>query len=394
MTLDLATLLAAVTAATISLAIPVLFVAWRARVHQGLMLWGVGLVLNSLSYPVFGLRALGWTDLSIVMTNLLTGLTLVLHTQAIASFQRERVATLSKWAVWSPMALNMTVVAVFLHDDLWRNILVAATQALMAFVLLREAWGRGLTERRLTGRWVLIGGAATMFVAVVFRTLFMALASDWDPRYNVPGHVQAVTYFIVMAVVLINSMGFVLMQMERAIEQQRALATHDALTGLYNRSALQDLLPMHGAQSMRHRAPMAFLMLDIDHFKRVNDEHGHLAGDQVLKEVARRVRQRMRQSDFLARFGGEEFLAILPSTDSAGALIVAEEIRQSIESQPVDFQGKLISVTVSIGVSAGIPGDAHKALETMIARSDEALYAAKNTGRNCVKLSPDPHQPT
>ena len=99
MTLDLVTLLAAVTAATISLAIPVLFVAWRARVHHGLTLWGLGLVLNSLSYPVFGLRAWGWTDLSIVLTNLLTSLTLVLHTQAIASFQRERVQTLSQWAV-------------------------------------------------------------------------------------------------------------------------------------------------------------------------------------------------------------------------------------------------------------------------------------------------------
>jgi len=393
MTLDLVTLLAAVTAATISLAIPVLFVAWRARVHHGLTLWGLGLVLNSLSYPVFGLRAWGWTDLSIVLTNLLTSLTLVLHTQAIASFQRERVQTLSQWAVWSPMALNMVVVAVFLHDDLRRNILVAATQGLMAFMLLRQAWGPGLLERRLTGRWVLIGGAAMLFGALVCRVLFMVLASDWDPRYNVPSHVQAFTYFIVMAVVLINSMGFVLMQMERAIEQQRSLATHDALTGLYNRAALQDLLPMYGAQARRRGTPLAFLMLDIDRFKQVNDEHGHLAGDQVLKEVANRVRHGMRQSDFLARFGGEEFLAVLPATDGAGALVLAEKIRQSIEAEPVRFQEQGIAITISVGVSFGIPGESPKSLEELIAHSDQALYAAKSAGRNCVRLNSVPSQP-
>lgn len=387
MKLDLATLLAAITMATTSLAVPVLFVALRARVHQGLSLWGVGLVLNTLSYPVFGLRALGWTDLSIVMTNLLTGLTLVLHTQAIASFQRERPGHLATWMVWAPLALNMAVVAIFLHDDHWRNVLVAAAESVMAFMLLREAWVPGMVERRLTGRWVLIGGATLLCVALVGRTVLMALASDWDGHYKVPGRVQAITYFVVMAVVLINSMGFVLMQMERAIEQQRALATHDGLTGLYNRSALQDLLAIYGAQSRRQDAPLAFLMLDIDHFKHVNDEHGHLAGDEVLKAVAHRIRQRMRQSDVLARFGGEEFLAILPATDRTGAINLAEDIRQAIESRPIRLQEKLIPITISIGVHAGVPGDTQKALEVMIDRSDKALYAAKSAGRNRVMFN-------
>lgn len=386
MTLDLATLLAAVTMAAFSLAIPVLFVAWRARVHQGLTLWGVGLVLNALSYPAFGLRAIGWTDVSIVLANLLTGLTLVLHALAIASFQRERTRHLSTRVIWLPLALNMGAVLIFLHDDHWRNVLIAAAQSVMGLFLLREAWGPGLNERRLTGRWVLIGGATTLVTSLIFRTVFMATASDWDAQYNVPNQVQAITYFVVMAVLLINSMGFVLMQMEHAIEQQRLLASHDGLTGLYNRSALKELLATYGAQSRRDQAPLAFLMLDIDHFKRVNDEHGHLAGDNVLREVAHRILLRMRQSDILARFGGEEFLAILPSTDGQGAVRLAEDIRRSIEAHPIDLQDRKVSITISIGVHAGIPGDAPNALETMIDSSDKALYAAKSSGRNCVML--------
>ncbi len=384
--LDLVTLLAASATATLSLAIPVMFVAWRVRVHQGLAMWGLGLVLITLSYPTFGLRALGWTSSSILVTNLLTGLTLVLHTLAVRAFQRERLWRLPTWVVWLPLVLNMVAVLVFLHDDHWRNILVAATQTAMGLMLLHEAWAPGLAERRLTGRWVLIGGAGILCVTLVCRTVFMALASDWDARYNVPTHVQASTYFVVMAVVLINSMGFVLMQMERSIDQQRALATHDALTGLYNRSALQDLQPLCAAQARRHQAPLACLMLDIDHFKSVNDAHGHLAGDEVLQEVARRVRARMRQSDILVRFGGEEFLAILPATDRAGAMRLAEDIRQAIAAQPIELSetGQHITVTISIGVHVGIPDEDPKALERMMGLSDQALYEAKKAGRNRV----------
>lgn len=387
MTLDLATLLAAITMATTALALPVLFVALRARVHQGLALWGVGLVVNALSYPAFGWRALGWTSASILLANFLTGMTLVLHTLAIASFQQGRVRQLSAWVVWLPLALNMLVVVVFLRDDHWRNILIAATQSVMAAFLLREAWGPDLHERRLTGRWVLIGGATLLLLALLCRTVFMVLASDWDAKYNVPNQVQATTYFAVMAVLLINSMGFVLMQMERAIELQRSLATHDGLTGVYNRSALKDLLPVLGGQSRRKQEPLAFLMLDIDHFKHVNDEHGHLAGDEVLREVAHRIRLRLRQSDILARFGGEEFLAILPGTDSQGGMRLAEDIRRAIESRPMPVQGAAVSVTISIGVHASVPKRAANAMESMIDLSDKALYGAKNAGRNRVMLA-------
>lgn len=385
MTLDLATLLAATMAAATAQALPIVFVALRARLHRGLALWGLGLVVNALSYPAFGLRAFGWTEVSILATNLLSGLTLVLHTLAIASFQRHRAQPVRSALVWLPLAVNMVVVLWFMRDDHWRNILVAGIQSVMAGMLLYQAWGPALVERRLTGRWVLIAGCAGLVLTLVVRTAYMVWASDWDAVYNVPGQVQGLTYFAVMAVLLVNSMGFVLMQMEFALEQQHALATHDSLTGLYNRSALQDLLPALGARARRQGEPLAFLMLDIDHFKRVNDTYGHLAGDAVLREVALRIRQRLRQADVVARYGGEEFLAVLPATDQAGALRLAEHVRKAIESPPVRLANAMVSITLSVGVHAGIPDDSPRALDAQIGLSDEALYAAKNAGRNRVE---------
>ena len=256
-------------AAATAQALPIVFVALRARLHRGLELWGLGLVVNALSYPAFGLRAFGWAEVSILATNLLSGLTLVLHTLAIASFQRHRAQPVRSALVWLPLAVNMVVVLWFMRDDHWRNILVAGIQSVMAGMLLYQAWGPALVERRLTGRWVLIAGCAGLVLTLVVRTAYMVWASDWDAVYNVPGQVQGLTYFAVMAVLWVNSMGFVLMQMEFALEQLHALATHDSLTGLYNRSALQDLLPALGARARRQGEPLAFLMLDIDHFKRV-----------------------------------------------------------------------------------------------------------------------------
>lgn len=389
MMLDLATLLVASTTASLAVALPVIFVAFRTQWNQGLMVWGVGLLLNALSYPVFGLRAAGWVEFSIIGTNVLTAMTLALHVQAIHAFQQGRVRRLSMRGVWALLTLNIIVAIALVYEDLWRNVLIAIIQSAMACFLLREAWAPGLTERRLTGRWVLVAGAASLCAVLICRAAFMVLASDWDPHFKVPNHIQSATYFAVMAVTLINSIGFVLMQMEWALSKQESLATHDGLTGLLNRTALQDLLPRYAAQSRRYRQPLAFLMLDIDHFKKVNDQHGHLAGDEVLREVARRIRSRMRQSDILIRFGGEEFLAVLPSTDLEGARIVAEGMRQSMESEAVEFGGKAIPVTISAGVHVGIPSDTPKVLDAMMDASDKALYAAKNTGRNRVMLSTD-----
>lgn len=387
MTLHLPTLLVVLTLASGVLAGAVLTVAWRSRGHRGLALWGLGLVVNALSYPAFGLREWGGLSFSILATNTLTALTLVIHTLALIAFQRERVRCLPRWAVWLPAGLNLLVALIWLHDDHWRNVLVAGLQTVMAAVLLSQAWAPGLQLRRLTGRWVVIAGASLMCLTLLLRTGLMFTASDWDRHFNVPPGVQVFTYAVTLAVLLINSMGFVLMQMEHAVAQQHDLASHDRLTGLYNRLALMELMDHHLALARRRGSPLALLMLDIDHFKVVNDQHGHLVGDEVLRQVAQRAQARLRGADLLARFGGEEFLALLPATTVEGARAVAEDIRRAVGEQPIVVHGVSIPVTISIGVHAGIPTEGPTAAEAMIALSDQALYEAKHQGRNRVVAS-------
>jgi len=156
----------------------------------------------------------------------------------------------------------------------------------------------------------------------------------------------------------------------------------DGLTGVHNKRYFLDFLGQEIARSARHRFPLTLVMFDVDHFKKVNDTHGHLAGDAVLKELGRRLRPRMRREDLLARYGGEEFVVVLSNTPRSGAIPFAEDVRMMIESEPIHFDGKVLSITISLGVAEL---DFEKPLpEDLIAAADVNLYAAKRAGRNRV----------
>lgn len=384
MLLHLPTLLLVLTMTAAVLAGAVLAVTWGGRLHTGLSWWGLGLVLNALSYPAFQCRQWGAPEFSVLATNILTALTLVTHTQALMDFQRGRVKPFPVGLVWLPVGMNLVGAVVLLHQDHWRNVLVAALQTLMVMVLTWQAWGPGLQSRRLMGRRVVLVGSILMTLMLGLRTVWMTVWTDWSSANKVPDDLQSLTYIVTLAVLLINSMGFVLMQAEHAIAQQHDLASHDRLTGLYNRVALMEAMEQQVALARRRQSPLAMLMMDIDHFKRVNDLHGHLVGDEVLRMVAQRAKSRLRASDLLARFGGEEFLALLPGTDVADAVAVGESIRQAVGQQPMVVKGESIAVTISIGVHAAIPGLQPQATEAMISICDEALYEAKHGGRNRV----------
>ncbi|HEB96100.1 MAG TPA: sensor domain-containing diguanylate cyclase [Sedimenticola thiotaurini] len=159
----------------------------------------------------------------------------------------------------------------------------------------------------------------------------------------------------------------------------------DALTGLHNRRYLERRLQEEIARARRHGQPLSCLFVDADHFKRVNDEHGHNTGDLVLREIARRMRECLRRSDVATRFGGEEFALLLPQTDADEAFCLAERIRRHIGGQPFPTaQGGRIPVTVSIGVGE-LPGEGGDgAGKRMLEQADAALYQAKRQGRDRV----------
>jgi diguanylate cyclase (GGDEF)-like protein/PAS domain S-box-containing protein len=170
-------------------------------------------------------------------------------------------------------------------------------------------------------------------------------------------------------------------ELEQANVELARLAATDPLTGLVNRRQADALFGRELARCRRHPSPLSLIMLDIDHFKAVNDTHGHKVGDAVLMQLAGRLKTRLRATDVVARYGGEEFLLILPDTDRAGAKALAETLRQGIEDAPLECGDLRISLTVSMGVTT-LPAGQGLAADVLLRRSDEALYAAKRAGRN------------
>lgn len=166
------------------------------------------------------------------------------------------------------------------------------------------------------------------------------------------------------------------------LEEQRQKALTDPLTGLANRAGWSERLELEVARWRRYGGDLLLAVLDIDHFKRINDGYGHLAGDKVLKIIASELSKRLRKTDFLARYGGEEFVLLVPSTPLEGGLQLLETLRAAVAACPFHFRGEPMSITLSAGLTAFIAGETG---EAAFSRADQALYKAKREGRNRIE---------
>jgi diguanylate cyclase len=176
-------------------------------------------------------------------------------------------------------------------------------------------------------------------------------------------------------------------KLQEALRRIEVLSTHDPLTNLYNRRMLETQLDAEVRRARRYRAPLSLVLLDFDHFKEVNDTFGHLVGDRVLARIAERIVSIVRDADFAARYGGEEFALVLPSTAIERAYVTAERLRESVEAEPVVIDEVNVPITISAGVAEleleiDEPDD-------LFRRADQALYAAKDRGRNQVVCLPE-----
>ena len=170
----------------------------------------------------------------------------------------------------------------------------------------------------------------------------------------------------------------------RLFAKVEEMAVRDTLTGLYNRRYFHQILDYELNRAKRYRQPLSLIFIDLDHFKEINDGFGHSVGDQFLKQIAQKLLSLFRTTDLVARYAGDEFVAILPATASEGAMVLAKRIQETLGNYQIMVRGKTLQVSVSIGVDTyeeteGVGG------VTLIDRADKAMYEAKANGRNCVR---------
>jgi diguanylate cyclase (GGDEF)-like protein len=195
---------------------------------------------------------------------------------------------------------------------------------------------------------------------------------------------NSIAFLSLYIVMLIGSIGFILLAKEKADMKLFIAATYDQMTGIYNRGSFIGNAAALISLCARKERPVSLLLIDLDHFKMINDTHGHQVGDIVLKEFAQTIKSRLRKYDLFGRYGGEEFVILLPETDSETAYEIAERLRDGIEHSTVDMSGG-ISYTISIGGVSIIPNQG-TTIEMLFDLTDKALYQAKEKGRNRVEF--------
>ncbi len=247
-------------------------------------------------------------------------------------------------------------------------------------------WAARLSRvvQRHGARAFIAGGTlAGVLLSVLLGQIVVTLAGRGD-------RVVAATVAAAAAVLLVPAACAAILRLLAALDAARqrltVLGTHDALTGIFNRRHFLELVQREWDRAKRYETPAALLLIDADHFRHVNDAHGQLCGDEVLRQMAGTTAGSLRQPDVLARFGGEELIVFLPHTDLLGAVDVAERIREQVQRLAVPWQEKTVSTTVSIGVAPMRPE--LESLDWMIHEADTALQLAKTDGRNCVRALP------
>jgi diguanylate cyclase (GGDEF)-like protein len=247
----------------------------------------------------------------------------------------------------------------------------------MAWLLLRPGKEKSLLQR-------MIGWNDVVFCLAMGGRAVLAI-TDRHQHVFASGTVQTVTLFAGYLLMIVNGFGFLLLCKEKDDARMVQLATVDNLTGLINRHAFFDRTEGARALAARQHSPISLLMIDIDHFKRINDCFGHATGDEALCLFARTTESVLRDQDIMGRLGGEEFALVLPDTDLEGAILAAERLRQTVAGVTLQTTAAPYAMTISVGV---VVIDPHEHINAALARADHALYAAKTGGRNRVHVGP------
>ena len=305
-----------------------------------------------------------------------------------------RAIVVETWPVVGSLAAFIAAIVVFRARNFFpgrtRTRLMIESWSMVVFITA-VLWFTGKSGSPLLNLYLLpiiasaliLGKVMTFVEMVAIALCFMAL--HYDPKTR---SLASVAYWgellaLLAPVILVAYITTMLSaDIRYAVDKIKRVSDTDDLTGLYNMRAFSAILHRAFKQSVRHAHTLSIVMIDCDNLKTVNDTHGHEAGNRLLQHAVRCIREELRGSDVLARFGGDEFIALLPETESRGAREMGERIRRAIEGTNMDVRGGEIHTTVSVGV-ASYPLDGGS-LEVIIDKADRAMYKAKQQGRNKV----------
>ena len=246
-------------------------------------------------------------------------------------------------------------------------------------IILYQASASSFKKRYAVAVAAPLAGISLLFLLRFVSTLFTE-----QPSMPAVHQGKSQLYWAYLVFVLLVNITIFSSSVVRLVAKIRHLADRDQLTGLYNRFALNRKLAQLQQLHSRHQQPYAVLLLDLDHFKQVNDQYGHLTGDKVLKHAASILKQNIRSEDTLGRFGGEEFLLLMPMTEQPAAEQVADKLIQLLRQQPLQLNDTLIALTTSIGIATAPSNGPALSSETILQQADKALYHAKANGRDQV----------
>ncbi|MEX8494938.1 diguanylate cyclase [Sphaerotilus sp.] len=351
--------------------------------------WACGSLLLLLGFLFVPMRL--WIPLgpAILLSNTLLAMGMTFYGQAVYRFVLRKNLPRAGWVTFAGGLVLLTWMALhpvpYAYYSAMVSFWIALLQVSILRVLLREGW-RAETSLRTVAITLVV-----CWAALVVRGVHALWVPECYADLMQPGWVQGLTLLMAFLAVIGTSFGFLLANFERTQRRMELLAAHDDLTGCYNRVTARTMLEHLLDRCRRERTPMALVLLDLDHFKRVNDEHGHLVGDLVLQRFSEAVRQRLRASDVFGRMGGEEFCIGLPLTDREGAIELAEDLRQTVEAMAVIGRNdQPLRVTVSAGVVAvGLAQleDLSTTVELLYGGADDLLYRAKHLGRNRILVA-------
>jgi diguanylate cyclase (GGDEF)-like protein len=346
---------------------------------DGIGQWTASLVVLALAAVLFALRGTIDDWFSVVGANVLMAVCISLQGAAIAEFHGRHLPA----SLHAGFSLLVGAIFALLLDDFPARVVVGGIFYGTVIAVIVSTL-RGMTsEVSVATRRLMVAGFGLGSACFLGRAAIAVVFPESVVDFADPNFFQSVSLVLANVVILTTSMGFLLMHKDRADHRVQKLATTDPLTGACNRRTFLEIAEKELSRASRVGSPLSIIMLDLDHFKQINDVYGHLTGDEVLKRFAADVRAQLRKEDVLVRYGGEEFCVLLPDVQGPGAVALAGRIRKTIAREPFDVDGVSIRVTVSAGVAARFD-EGPESIGQILGRADEALYIAKNRGRNRV----------